>query len=377
MSGFKDDIKTVGNLKLTIVSVGFKGFAGYNTIEINNRTMFGLSLPKSFMEFAKGLDNKDYRFDAIGAKAYSYTEIALGHSHDINEKLRVGAKLKVLLGAGYANLDVENMHANLVGDTWQLEGKANAEVNMKGFAFKHETKEYKSKPGTYQKVKDIDMDDYSPVGGFGLGADLGAVYKITDDLTVSAAITDLGFISWSETATATTPGGKFTFDGFHDLSVKDDNAPAGSTFEEQRDRYSDQLLDFLNLEAHDGQSGKTRTIAATASLGAEYRLPMYNKLSAGLLLQRHFNGKNFSWNEVRLSANWTPLSWLDGGINLATNSFSTGFGWVLNIHPKAINFFVGMDHLISKVNDDMIPMSSNANIVLGLNVAWGGSKKKN
>ena len=51
-------------------------------------------------------------------------------------------------------------------------------------------------------------------------------------------------------------------------------------------------------------------------------------------------------------------------------------GWVINFHPKGINFFVGMDHLIGKTGAKMIPLSSNFSFNLGLNVAWGGKKSK-
>ena len=49
-------------------------------------------------------------------------------------------------------------------------------------------------------INDIDID--SPgISGFGFGIDLGASYKILNNLTVSAAILDLGFINWSKSNT--------------------------------------------------------------------------------------------------------------------------------------------------------------------------------
>ena len=39
------------------------------------------------------------------------------------------------------------------------------------------------------------------IAGYGFGIDLGASYKIMDNLTVSASILDLGFISWSKSST--------------------------------------------------------------------------------------------------------------------------------------------------------------------------------
>ncbi|MBQ9356476.1 MAG: hypothetical protein IJT98_04230 [Prevotella sp.] len=376
MSAFSDNgIKTIGNVRLTLLSLGFKAWGGYNTFEVNDRTMFGLSLPKSLMEFAKGIENKNYTFDDIGARAYNFAEVALGHSRNFGNQLRLGMKLKAYIGAARADLTLNNMHANLVGNTWTLEGQATGELNADGIVLKSKTKEYKSKNGTYQRVDDIDKDDFKPIGGVGLGIDLGAVYKVNSDFTVSAAINDLGFINWKNNILAQTPGGTFTFDGFHDIAVDNDFAGPNQKIDDQADSYADQLADFLNLEDKGNQGSKTTMMAATVNAAVEYKMPFYNRLSVGLLATHHFEGKNYSWTEGRLSANWTPCRWIDGGINVSAGTFGTGCGWILNIHPKAVNFFIGMDHIIAKTNEDMIPMSPNVNFSMGMNIAWGGGKK--
>ena len=41
------------------------------------------------------------------------------------------------------------------------------------------------------------------IAGYGGAIDLGASYKLTNRITVSAAVLDLGFISWSKSATTT------------------------------------------------------------------------------------------------------------------------------------------------------------------------------
>lgn len=380
MKGFSDrGLKVAGDIKLTIVSVGFKAFGGYNTIELNEKTMFGLSLPKDLMEFAKNTVNDNYTFDDMAVRAYSYAELAFGHSRQIDDQWRVGAKVKALIGGARADVEVKDMHASLVGDTWLLEGKAKGQLSLKGAELKTKTEEYKARyvtgaggaqvPQTYQKVDDLKVDG-GGIGGFGLGLDLGAVYKLNDDFTFSAAITDLGFISWSNNVVAETPGGQFTFDGFHDIAVRDAYATTGNTFSDKGDEYGDQLADFLNLESKGDQGGRTTALAATASLGAEYTLPAYDKLSFGLLAQQRFNGK-FSCTEGRLSANWRPLRWLNGGINFAANSYSASMGWILNVHPKGYNFFIGMDHLLGKHTKEFIPVSdANVSLALGMNITW-------
>ena len=105
------------------------------------------------------------------------------------------------------------------------------------------------------------------------------------------------------------------------------------------------------------------------AVGAEYNLPVYRKITFGVLSSTRIKGA-YTWTEGRVSANWTPLSWLDGGVNFAVNSFTASMGWVLNIHPKGYNFFIGMDHLLGKTSKEFVPLSSNASINLGMSITW-------
>ena len=51
-------------------------------------------------------------------------------------------------------------------------------------------------------IGDFDFDSGKlGIAGYGFGIDLGVSYKIMDNLTVSASVLDLGFISWTKGAT--------------------------------------------------------------------------------------------------------------------------------------------------------------------------------
>lgn len=369
LKGFNSgDNKILGDISITVLSAGFKGFGGYNTIELNARTSFGMSLPYELFEFAKNTGNRTYNIGNISANGQAFAELAFGHSRQINEKLRVGAKVKLLFGAGRGDVNIDNMKADLAADDkWTVSGHAKSEVSVKGFTYKTEEKEYKEEGrGTYQYVNDVDVDG-AGLGGFGLAFDLGGVYKINNDFTVSAALLDLGFIKWSNNMVAVNGGEEFVFNGFHDVAVNEDRG--GSTMSMQGDKYSDQLADFANLQDKGDEGGRTTGIGATLNLGCEYTLPVYRKITFGVLSSTRFRG-DYSWTEARVSANWTPLKWIDGGVNMAFGSYRNSFGWVVNFHPKGYNFYVGMDHTLGKVSKEFIPLNSNAAVSVGMSVAW-------
>ena len=369
LKGFNSgDNKILGDVSITVLSAGFKGFGGYNTVQLNARTSFGVSMPYELFEFAKNTGNRTYNIGNISANGQAFAELAFGHSRQINEKLRVGAKVKLLFGAGRGDVNIDNVKADLAADDkWTVSGHAKSEVSVKGFTYKTEEKEYKEEGrGTYQYVNDVDVDG-AGLGGFGLAFDLGGVYKINNDFTVSAALLDLGFIKWSNNMVAVNGGEEFVFNGFHDVAVNEDRG--GSTLSMQGDKYSDQLADFANLQDKGDEGGRTTGIGATLNLGCEYTLPVYRKITFGVLSSTRFRG-DYSWTEARVSANWTPLKWIDGGVNMAFGSYRNSFGWVLNFHPKGYNFYVGMDHTLGKVSKEFIPLNSNAAVSVGMSVAW-------
>ncbi len=359
--------RIVGNVGLTILSAGFKAFGGYNTVELNSKTSFGVSLPYELFAFAKNIGNNTYNIGDINMNAQSYAELAFGHSRQIDERLRVGAKVKLLFGVARGDVEFKNVTADLASnDKWTISGDAKANMSLKGFAYKSKEHEYKNESkGTYETVNDMNVDG-AGLGGFGLAFDLGGVYKIDDDWTVNAAVLDLGFISWSNNVQASNHMKSFEFDGFRDLAVKEGR---GETFDDKADTYGDQLADFANLTDDGDQGGRTTGIGATINVGCEYNLPVYRPITFGLLSSTRINGP-YSWTEGRLSANWVPLSWIDGGVSFAVNSFTASMGWVLNIHPKGYNFFIGMDHLLGSMSKEAIPLSSNASINLGMSVTW-------
>lgn len=379
LDGLKNNNRINANVNLTILSAGFKAWGGFNTIDLGLRSNTSMALPKDLFAFMKmGMSSSDthYHMEDLGIQSNNYVELALGHSHQINDRLNVGGKLKFLFGGANLSMKMTDMDVTLSQDKWMV--KANGEMNAALQGLVMPTKQESGKDVTDPSQNDlIDWDnidvDSPGLGGFGMAIDLGASYKILDDLTVSAAILDLGFISWNNNIKAATSNSAWEFDGFQNIAVDSelgDDDP--NSLDSQLEALGDDLEDYASFHRQENGTKRTTSLAATLNIGAEYVFPFYDKLRFGFLSSTRINGQ-YSWSEGRLSANVAPIKWFDASVNYGVSSFGSSFGWLLNFHPRGFNFFIGMDHLMGKVNPQFIPVeSANMNVSFGFNVTFGG-----
>ena len=367
LSGINDKNRIGETLKLQLFGTGFQAFGGYNTVEINARQNLNVDLPGSLLRLAKeGLQNKTYDISDFSAHADAYAELAFGHSRQIDDKLRVGAKVKVLLGVG--NVDANFNKASLTLGENEWSGVTNAEIqaSLKSMAFLTETTERgpegKKQPHTY--VNDIDIDSWG-IAGFGLGFDLGAEYKLDQNWSFSAALLDLGFIGYSNNYVASTNGDREIHTGDYLFSF-DDNAD--NSFERMGDQLIADLSELYELQDNGNTGGRTKALAATMNLGVQYTPDFYKKLTIGLMNSTRM-GK-YGWTEFRLSANVSPVKAFSASATFAAGTFGTSFGWLLNAHPTGFNFFLGMDHTLGNLAKQGVPLSGKADVHLGINIPF-------
>lgn len=359
MKGISDRNKVNANIRLQLMGAGFKAWGGYNTVGIDLRSNTNIIIPGSLFEMAKnGLTNQTYDIGGLGVHEDSYMEIALGHSRKINDKWRVGAKVKFLVGLGCVDGIVDNAVLNLAQDKYVANVDAELKTNIGGLEYK--TKESKHNGGR-RIFNGFEMDSFKP-NGFGVAFDLGAEYKISKDWRVLASINDLGFISWSDTKLAATHDGEINTDKHH-FSVDDDDA---NSFGKEWDKLGDEMATLYELEDKGDVGNRTTALGATMNIGGEYVFPFYRKLTFGLLNTTRIQGK-YSWTNFRLSANVAPVKVFSAGINLGVGTFGTSFGWILNFHTKGFSLFAGMDHTMGKLAKQGLPLSGNTEFSMGMN----------
>lgn len=364
LNNIKENNRLGINAKVGILSLGFRGFGGFNTLSVNLNTNINTRIPKAFFSLAKeGISNRTYDITNLGIHADAYAEIALGHSRNINNQWRVGAALKFLVGAGNIDAQFERAQLTLGHDSWSAVTNAKVQANLKGLAYETDINE---KSG-HRYVSGIDFDsEQLGIGGFGMAIDLGVQYTLNKDWRFSAAVTDLGFINWSNNMVASTNGDKSVETDRYIFNVSDD---AENNFSDELDRLADDLSVLYELDDMGDQGSRTRMIAATLSFGAEYSLPVYRKISFGLLNTTRLQG-DYTWTEFRLAANFEPARLFALSANAAYGTYGLGFGAIANFKAPGFNLFFGMDHIVSKLAKPGVPLSSNASFSLGINLPF-------
>ena len=413
MNRLKDNNKLNVNFSTEILSAGWYKGKNFWSFNIGLRTDIGANLTKNMFTFLNEMEtveenwrNSNYDISGQQLNINAYTEIGLGLSRQINSRLTVGARVKALLGIGNMELKLNRvaMSANLPRDQqinqWSSESYWNS---MSPSQAAQAAQELKDKFNNYHAnltvgaelkssfkglelqeeegkdyVTDFDFDSGKlGIAGYGFGIDLGASYKILDNLTVSASVLDLGFISWSKSSTKIASANPDPIDikGSTYANMVDPNNPntvmnAVNQLQNDAQGYMDRVTngdvldyDMLQLEVSDAKESRKSRLASTLVLGAEYGF-FNNKLAVGVLSTTRFVQPD-ALTELTFSANYRPKSWFNVALSYsAIQSAGKSFGLGLKLGP----LFVGTDYMFLGKN------SNSVNGFVGVSIPLGGRK---
>lgn len=378
------------NFNTDILSFGWYRGKGFWSVNVGLRMDVGASLSGDMFSMMRNMNGfaiedlagtrQQYNIANQKLNVSAYAEVGLGYSRQVTDKLTVGGRVKVLLGLARAEMNIKRFDVDLeipnlpAGvDPGEISGNYSDYVSRAGefspedwygsrYSYAADgsiTTTLKGGGMTFDQNGMIDDFDIEAgdlgISGTGFGIDLGASYKVWDNLTVSAAVLDLGFLKWKESATTIA-----TVSGNGDETIDSDNY----------DKYIGG--DFLSLERFDFAEGdpkeadlKTR-LASTILLAGEYGL-FNNKLSVGAMYTCRFVQPK-AMNELTFSATFRPKSWLNAAVSYSPiQAGGKSLGLALKLGP----LFVGTDYMYFGNN------SRSVNGFFGLSFPLGGSRASN
>lgn len=361
------------SLDMTIFGMGFACAKSYRTFEVSFHEQAGAKLPKDLFTFMKEMNpDKTYQFGDAHISGRAWLDVAYGYSRNVNDELRLGGKLKALFGIGYADASFDQCNATFGAQKWQMNMKGSLTASLGGDKFEVDEK------GKLDKIGEYETD----LAGWGIGLDFGATYdmkRFVKGLTLSMAITDLGFLHWNDCEFASNDGTPFSYEGFNNFTLhNEDNHTSdrplhGSLSDQWRD-VRDDLRDMANFKIGEN-TAFTEALSATLNMAVEYKLPAYDKISFGALFQHRFS-EMYGYTEGRVIVNYAPGRIFDMALSAAATSWGGTFGAVANFHVPGFNIFLGSDRIYTgTINKNMIPLQNGGvNVHLGINFTMGRPK---
>jgi hypothetical protein len=374
MKGISDQNYLNSDLNETILGFGFYIKDVFLTFDASLRTHEEINIPKDVFDFLKkgvALDGSDksYDFGGISTDAVAYGQIGLGGSFPLLKRsVLLGAKVKVLLGLANGRADLNKMKLNIGRNIWSVtKTQASMQFAMKGLKAQYDEE---------GKFDGFNTDNVAiDMNGFGLGFDLGASFKpgrliedkssFLNNFTVSAAVTDLGFIKWNKSNSLyleTSPTDIIRISGDREIS-----------FENSENIFADLEDTFKDAYNFQEKPNEIKTnLTAKLNWGIEYAFPKEH-INVGFLSTTYFNpSKTFS--EYTIGGAIKPIRQLEAGVSYSFiyGGFQT-VGLALHIGPV---FYVASDYVFPKTNSTFIPVTAKAfNLQVGFAIPIGKTHK--
>ncbi len=351
----------VPEFNVTLFGFGFWVKENYFSFSLSSKLKSYFAYPKSLMTLAEGNGNNigednPLRVENFGPHAIAYSELAFGMSRQIDDKLTVGGKMKILLG----HLAVTTKKTDIALYTAEEE---------KNYALRLETdfdvsvagamKVTKDKEGYVEDVE-IDEENIFSMKNKGIAFDLGATYQLNDKIKLYASITDLGYIKWKKDTHKFYQKGKFNFEGVEVNPIYDDVDNIGEDLK-------DSIENYLQFEENSDKF--TTWLGTNIYLGGTYELT--KGINLGVLSKTYFYNKKPHQGLI-LSANFTPVKWFSGTLSYSMiNRSYSNIGLGMGVRLGGMQIYMLTDYMTGL----KLKKAKSMGFQLGVNLYFGKKEK--
>jgi outer membrane protein OmpA-like peptidoglycan-associated protein len=280
-----------------------------------------------------------FDFKNLNVNANIYTEIAVGYSRNIDEKLTVGGKAKFLLGQANVSMKSEKLTLETSREKWiaHMNSEINVSAPYTDYYINDEAKLDSLSFNEPNKSSDYFKLLTKP-NGYGGALDLGVSYYILDNhLHLSAAALDLGFIQWTKKTAKMKANGDFEFEGTT-IELDDDNKIDWGSLEDEFKHFEDSIQYKTTLGNSYGA-----WLPAKVMLGVEYGI-LDNKITFGVLSRTTIVNQKL-YEELTTSVNYLPAKWFNASVSYSwMNGRFNNIGLGLGGRVGPVNLYVATDY---------------------------------
>jgi len=271
------------NANLDLLYLGFRIKKNFFSFGVTVNAEVDASLPKDLVELGY-LGNaspdtywgKVADLSAIGANINIYNAYHFGYAREVNDKLTIGGRLKLLHGIGNLTVKKSDLFFQVdsgVVNPFRVTASADYEVNGSGINEIQSIMEDSSNNGgpDWSKHKDFIKPKID-----GLGLDLGFNYKLNKKWSFSGSVIDLGYINWTRDTKKYIGKGYYSSEGV-DYNVDSTNNDAIFT----------TMIDSVSavFKPTESESSYKTNLNTRVYLGAQYNFTPASMVGATFLGQ--------------------------------------------------------------------------------------------
>ncbi len=353
------------------------------TFDITERADANVVMPGDLLRLGIGgyedFIGKSIDLSSLRTDARLYHEIGIGASKNITEKLRVGARALILSGVASAHLINKGVTLT-VNEDFTHTIDANVAMDFSApllFTTEDDGAVHGIEWDNARFGRTADYFSYMlAMANPGFGIDLGAEYRFSDMFSVSAALTDLGFIKWKRDRTEISFESNFDLNGLTMQDVYDESL----NFEELLNWTIDTLQEAMEITELPGHY----TTYLPSTLTAAFSFTPVKFFTAGLLSQTRFEGKQ-AHQALTLSGNLNFGNTFSATMayTMANRRYDNlGFG--LAVRGGFTQFFALVDNIPLRwttlaSGNDTFTMPEHLNIIhfrMGLNLVFGNREQE-
>lgn len=371
LAGINDRNYFSSSASLQLFGLGFNaGRDLYIFVDVVDRIAGNFAIPGDLIRLAlkgnEGFIGKTIDLSHLDADFQYFREYGIGFSKNIGKNLRIGVKPKLLSGIMSASLENNSLGLTVNEDfTHTLDADISAHLSNQFDVFYDD----KNRPDS---IAFNESFFNSPrflwyTSNIGFGIDLGATFDIGDKIQVSAAVTDLGFISWSDSVTNMSAKNHFEFSGLNITDVINGD----KTMEDIANEIVDSLKNSFVFTNND--TPYQTYLPVGISFGGKFNLTksisigllskstiIQNQIHEALTLSANLNLSNIFSTSLSYTAANTRYDNLGAGIALRL-----GFLQLYLIADRIPLYWNRIESTPAPVNWNMI------NMRFGLNLSFG------
>ena len=271
------------NYDMDLLGSGFKigkNYFSYDlSLTLDSRVNFSKGIFDLILE-GSGANNGNIRLlDGHLLEVNSYITNAIGYTREINDRLSIGGKIKLLSGIANIHTNEANLELNFKdsekisahGELDILTANIIGDLSITSLFNENASADF-IVPENLNTILDHAMDNV------GLSFDLGASYRLLENLELSASVVDVfNFISWNTHATQIINNKPFEEIVFEGITSGIDSIE--TNFETQINSLVDSISSALDIRTQNIPSYTTH-LPAKIYFGATYNFGKVNYLHA-------------------------------------------------------------------------------------------------